>query len=142
MKPKYVVVHCSESPNNRVDLRLDSAGAIHQWHKERGWSGIGYHYVIDENANIHNGRPVFKDTKTFWEGAHTLGHNHESIAICLIGNDYFYPEQLKALFNQIHELLEIWPDLLVAGHNNLDSNRTCPNFDVIDWWLNGNEIGD
>lgn len=140
MTVNYIVVHCSDSPNNRVDRRLDGAGALHRWHLEKGWSGIGYHAVIDESGVLAYGRPVFSDTKEFWEGAHVLGHNHDSIGICLIGADYFHPEQLETLRRQIDFYLTIWPDAQVVGHCNLDPNKTCPNFDVAHWYKTGEVI--
>ena len=39
MKPTAIVIHCSDSSYGTVDI-------IDHWHKMRGWSGIGYHYVI------------------------------------------------------------------------------------------------
>jgi len=37
-----VIIHCSATPEGR-DVSLDT---IRQWHIKRGWSDIGYHYVI------------------------------------------------------------------------------------------------
>ena len=34
------------------------AKIIDKWHKERGWSGIGYHYVIKRDGQIELGRPI------------------------------------------------------------------------------------
>ena len=36
---KKVIIHCSDSD-------FGTASVIDGWHKERGWDGIGYHYVI------------------------------------------------------------------------------------------------
>lgn len=138
----YIVVHCSDSPNNRVDRRFDSAGQINEWHKEKGWAGIGYHYVIDENGHRANGRPIFQGTKTFWQGAHVKGFNRKSIGICLVGENYFHPEQMETLRNTIDELLKIWPDARVVGHRDLDPRKTCPGFDASDWYYNNPESTD
>lgn len=134
---KYIVVHCSDSPNNRVDLRLDTAGDIHRWHKKKGWDGLGYHFVIDENGNTANGRPIFPDTGEFWQGAHVKAHNHESIGICLIGKEYFHPEQLNTLRDQIDYLHTIWPEAALVGHYQLDRDKTCPNFNPQKWYDTG-----
>ena len=134
---KYIVVHCSDSPNGRTDKRFDSAGAIHQWHRAKGWDGCGYHFVIDENGETANGRPVFPDTKDIWPGAHVKGHNHHSIGICLIGADCFHPEQLQALRNEIDYLHTIWPEAELVGHYELDAKKTCPNFNVNYWYNTG-----
>lgn len=130
----YIVVHCSDSPNMLGDSRLDTAGSIHAWHTQRGWDGIGYHYVIDEMGREEQGRPVFLGTKTFWEGAHVSGHNSVSIGICLIGKDHFHDSQLAAARKRIDSLIEIWPEAKVLGHRDLDSRKTCPNFDVAEWY--------
>lgn len=133
----YLVVHCSDSPNWRTDKRNDRAGTIHRWHLERGFDGIGYHYVIDEWGGTANGRPIFPDTKTIWPGAHVRGHNDSAIGICLIGKDYFYPEQLNALRHQIDYIRSIWPNIEVLGHRDLDPAKTCPNFNVRHWYATG-----
>ncbi|MCI8509020.1 MAG: N-acetylmuramoyl-L-alanine amidase [Lachnospiraceae bacterium] len=56
------------------------AKTIHKWHINRGWSGIGYHFVVLKNGSIERGRPV----KTI--GAHCTGENSDSIGICFEGN--------------------------------------------------------
>lgn len=122
-KVKYIVVHCSDTPNEREH----SASDIHRWHKEFGWDGIGYHFVVRRNGKIENGRP------TYWPGAHVRGHNHESIGICLIGRDKFEFNQLTSLKVHIQVLLSEFPNAQVVGHCELDSAKTCPNFDVQAW---------
>lgn len=56
------------------------AKTIHQWHKNNGWSGIGYHFVVRKDGTIERGRPI----KTI--GAHCTGHNSNTIGICFEGN--------------------------------------------------------
>lgn len=128
---KYLVVHCSDSPNDPYDGRLDGAADIHRWHKERGWDGIGYHFVIREDAHIEFGRPVY------WKGAHVRSHNHESLGICLIGIDKFTDAQLGALRDLLTGLLTDFPNAKIVGHYELDKNKSCPNFNVQEWWNNG-----
>lgn len=53
---------------------------IHTWHKNQGWSGIGYHFVVRKDGTIERGRPEDK------VGAHVSGHNSDSIGICFEGN--------------------------------------------------------
>lgn len=127
MRVKYIVVHCSDSPQGRGD----NAATIHAWHKDgNGWSGIGYHFVVLEDGTVERGRP------TYWHGAHVKGHNAESIGICLIGVDSFPREQLMALREQIDRLRYQFPDAAVVGHRNLDKRKTCPNFEVSEWYHN------
>ena len=72
---KYIVVHCSDTPNNEKI----GAKEIHEMHLSFGWDGIGYHKVINRNGIIENGRPEY------WVGAHVKGKNDLSLGVCLIG---------------------------------------------------------
>ena len=48
MKVKYLVVHCADTPDDREV----TASGIHDWHKARGWDGIGYHWVFGRGGDI------------------------------------------------------------------------------------------
>ena len=123
-----IVVHCSDSPHGRGD----NAETIHKWHKRRGWDGIGYHWVILEDGTVQAGRPEY------WKGAHCKGHNVDSIAICLVGVDDFTLDQLAALRLLIGEVMDRHNGIDdIVGHCDLDSKKTCPNFDVNWWWIQG-----
>lgn len=121
---KYIIVHCSASPQGRGD----TAETIHAWHLARGWSGIGYHRVILEDGKVENGRPLY------WMGAHVRDYNRKSWGICLIGDGVYTFEQWDALRKLIFKLLERAPQAKVVGHCDLDSSKTCPKFDVKHWW--------
>jgi len=132
-KIKYLVVHCSDTPNGRNDTAED----IHRWHQERGWSGIGYNAVVTAHGLLQAGRP------DYWQGAHVRdfdengeGDNSDSLGICLIGRDVFTNEQLNILEGWLILKQLEYPDAKVVGHRNLDSRKTCPNFDVEEWWGN------
>ena len=58
-----IIIHCTATPEGR-DVSVDT---IRQWHLDRGWSDIGYHYIIDLEGNLHEGRPVER------QGAHVRG---------------------------------------------------------------------
>jgi N-acetylmuramoyl-L-alanine amidase len=117
-----IVIHCSDSPH-----RNDSAKDIHAWHVERGWSGIGYHYVIDQYGDIEAGRPEY------WVGAHVNGHNLHSIGICMIGVKHFTDAQWSALTSLIRDLKQRHNSPAIMGHRDLDLKKSCPNFDVKKW---------
>lgn len=74
-----------------------SAETIDQWHKERGWDGIGYHFVIRANGNIEAGRSLYK------QGAHAKGRNNW-VGIVLTGYDDFTNAQRTSLKNLIAQL--------------------------------------
>ena len=60
-----IIVHCTATPEYRDYTVAD----IRQWHKQQGWSDIGYHYVVYRDGTVHEGRDV--DIS----GAHCTGHN-------------------------------------------------------------------
>lgn len=74
-----------------------SADTIDQWHKERGWDGIGYHFVIRKNGAIETGRPLDKI------GAHAKGRNNY-VGIVLCGYDDFSKEQITSLISLLKAL--------------------------------------
>lgn len=120
-----IIVHCSDSPQGRGD----NAETIDRWHKERGWSGIGYHFVILEDGSIEAGRDVGKS------GAHAKGYNHY-IGICLIGIDSFTAKQFASLKMLIEGLTYNYgiPYDKVLGHYQVDKHgKTCPNFDMVEF---------
>jgi len=127
-----LVVHCSASHQNAT---VDD---IRRWHvDERGWSDIGYHYVISADGVIHKGRPVER------AGAHVRKRNHDSIGVCWIGGykgiDNRTDAQRLALRHLITELLvEHEIDLEeIKGHRDFDGvKKSCPNFDVQKWYFN------
>ena len=53
---KKIIIHCSATREGQ-DISVDT---IRDWHLKRGWSDIGYHYVIDLNGVVRPGRPVEK----------------------------------------------------------------------------------
>jgi len=118
---KYLVVHCSDSPDDE-DL---GARDIHALHLSFGWHGCGYHRVIRRDGTIESGRP------DYWIGAHVYGHNEESLGVCLVGRKDFTNPQ----FNALEEILRSWqanhPKARILGHRDFETTtKTCPNFDV------------
>ncbi|WP_027858396.1 N-acetylmuramoyl-L-alanine amidase [Marinobacterium jannaschii] len=124
MDVQYLVVHCSDTPNDREV----SAAEIHSWHKNNGWDGIGYHAVIRRDGKLEGGRP------SYWPGAHVRGHNSKSLGVCLVGRDQFTEDQMLMLSQVLAAWERRYPNAEVVGHRDLDSRKTCPNFDVRAWW--------
>ena len=121
---KEIIIHCSESPVGREDTAED----IHRWRIQRGFDGIGYHYVLEVKGKLVAGRPEY------WKGAHALGHNKRSIAICLVGTDKFNVDQMSILKNLLLKLMIKYPGVRVKGHNEI-SKKECPGFDVQKWLI-------
>ena len=122
MKINKIVIHCSDSPNDRGDTAID----VHRWHKARKpipFAGIGYHYVIGDGF-IEAGRP------DYWPGAHARGHNKDSLGIMLFGKATFTEWQFKMLAFSIAVIRKKFGwEIPVIGHCDV-SKKTCPNFDV------------
>lgn len=121
---EYIVLHCSDS-----DIEAhDNVETIRSWHLERGWRDIGYHFVITKDGSVDRGRDINLP------GAHAKGFNSRSIGICLTGRDWFSPEQFASLRELCDDLLEAY-DLdrsSIVLHRELNSGKTCPNFDFDD----------
>jgi N-acetyl-anhydromuramyl-L-alanine amidase AmpD len=109
---------------------------IDRWHKANGWSGIGYHFVVDRQGDVCVGRPVEK------VGAHVKGHNSNSIGICLVGGhggaatdkfeDHFTDLQRKALDKLLDDLTTKHKDAKIRGHNEVAA-KACPSFTVKEY---------
>lgn len=126
-----VIIHCSDSD-------FGNASLIENWHLERGWSGIGYHFVIlngwtgsncynaQFKGHLETGRPVNGDdiiTKSE-RGAHAYGFNHNSIGICLIGKSgSFCEEQLNTLLELVFNLNEQFGGVEVLQHSDVDPKK-------------------
>ena len=70
-----IIVHCSAT-KARQDFTVAD---IDHWHRQRGFNGIGYHYVIRLDGKLEKGRDVAL------AGAHCKGWNERSVGICYIG---------------------------------------------------------
>ena len=70
-----IIWHCTATPEGK-DYTVDD---IRAWHKQRGWSDIGYHYVVYRDGRIMVGRPVGQ------VGAHTEGHNSGTVGPSYVG---------------------------------------------------------
>jgi len=74
-----------------------SAATIDQWHKERGWNGIGYHFIIRTDGTIEEGRAITK------RGAHARGRNN-FVGIALCGREDFTKAQTDSLTKLLEQI--------------------------------------
>ena len=101
MKWKWLLIHhTATGPRETVE----SISAMHQ---RRGWSDIGYHYLLMRdvlgNGHLKAGRP---DTRP---GAHCPGWNRVAIGMSVVG--YFHPG--SPLSEHMSE--ELYQDVLAAA---------------------------
>ena len=138
-----IIIHCTATPEGK-DYTVDE---IRKWHLARGFSDIGYHYVIHPDGSMAYGRDVD------FVGAHCTGHNPHSIGVVYIGGceatknskgqivlktdkdgnsipkDTRTPEQKAALANLLLDLRKLYPTAKVHGHRDF-ANKACPSFDA------------
>lgn len=128
---KYLVVHCTAT---QLSQRV-SVENLDNWHKAKGWSGIGYHWYIDRDGHIFPGR---SEDQT---GAHVKGYNHCSIGICYEGgineqgqdDDTRTPAQKAALLFVLKDLKKSYPHAIILGHRDFPNvHKSCPCFDAED----------
>ena len=119
-------MHCSATEAGR-DFDAED---IRTWHKARGWSDIGYHYVIKLDGTIEAGRPVDR------VGAHTKGHNEDSVGVCYIGGlkdgkpfDTMSEIQEIAFIELVFSLRNVFGWMPIHGHNEFAA-KACPSFNV------------
>lgn len=134
-----IIIHCTATRPNWWEGKSaqEKVDEVRRWHLDRGWSDVGYHYLIDRNGQIVEGRPVER------AGAHVKNHNANSIGISLFGghgssasdsfDDHFTKDQEQSLKRLIADLRDRFPDInKVTGHNQY-SVKSCPGFPVPDW---------
>lgn len=122
-----IIVHCTATREGTPV----SVEQIRQWHRQRGFADIGYHYVIDLNGGIHRGRDIDK------VGAHCLNHNVNSIGVCYVGGldangkakDTRTPAQKEALVNLLKALKVNHPKATIHGHRDF-AKKDCPCYDA------------
>lgn len=132
MNVKHIVVHCSDTYANQ-DI---GAAEIDKWHRVRGWSRIGYNYVIRRDGRLESGREEGAEL------AHAAGYNKEAIAICLVGGKgaggdpapNYEPAQMASLATALGWFRLKYPQAEICGHRDLPGvAKDCPSFNVRHW---------
>lgn len=128
-----IVIHCSDVPPGVQSSAKDIDG----WHKDKGWKGIGYHFVVRRDGTVETGRRLEEI------GAHCVGHNKYSIGICYEGGrdsagchaDTRTPAQVKALRELVERMHAYFPKAVILGHRDLNPTKDCPCFDAVKEYL-------
>ena len=137
-----IIVHCTATPEGQPrtveQIRRDHTTPVSKG--GRGWSDIGYHYVVYLDGTVHEGRNV--DVS----GAHAANHNANSIGVVYVGGVENRPgvpyaqlkpkdtrtEQQKAsLLALLMDLRKLYPTARIIGHRDVDTHgKSCPSFDA------------
>ncbi|MBS3982967.1 MAG: N-acetylmuramoyl-L-alanine amidase [Dethiobacter sp.] len=99
-----------------------SAETVHGWHRNRGWMGIGYHYLVRQAGEIERGRAEEL------RGIHAPAANANSIAIALAGNFELLPPavtQMNSLVWLIRDIRSRHGELPLIRHLDLQAT-SCP----------------
>lgn len=143
-----IIIHCSATKAGQ-DLKVKD---IDRMHRARGFNQVGYHYVIDLDGTIEEGRPIEM------EGAHCntkgfsgISYNKHSVGICYIGGldangkpaDTRTQAQKVALRNLVTKLCKEYQIVEILGHRDTSSDlndngivepcewiKSCPCFNV------------
>lgn len=122
-----IIIHHVGNTNRDV-----SAEEIHGWHKNNGWAGIGYHFVIRKDGTIERGRPMDM------LGAHCYGENWHTIGVNIVGEfDGYEPEpaQMQAAAKLIAALCRYYglePNRQhIFGHRDFNATA-CPGQNLYD----------
>lgn len=143
-KTTLLVVHVTATPPS-ADI---GAKEVRAMHLARGFSDIGYHWVIRRDGRVEKGR----DERAI--GAHVAGWNSTSIGVSMVGGvdargkpeDNATPAQYQALERLLREMLKRYPAATICGHRDLSPDgdrdgvieraewiKECPCFDAIPW---------
>lgn len=119
-----IILHCSATDGD-VDIQT-----IDHWHRLRGWTGVGYHFLIRTDGTVERGRDI--DVV----GAHCKGQNADSIGICYAGGtrdgkpfDTMTEMQEMRFIKLVDSLRDVFGPLPVHGHNEFAA-KACPSFNV------------
>ncbi|WP_196890373.1 N-acetylmuramoyl-L-alanine amidase [Aureivirga marina] len=138
-KLQYLIIHCTATPENRKV----SSNDIRNWHlKGRGWKRVGYSDMIHLDGKIENLHPWDSDgIKEGWEitngakGYNSISHHVVYVGGCdskMKPKDTRTPEQKLSLQQYVEDIIALFPDIKVIGHNQV-ANKACPSFNVPKW---------
>lgn len=136
------VHHTAIKVNGDARSAVERVRALYQYHTvNRGWGDIGYHYLIDEDGQVYEGKAGGKGVV----GGHAYCNNVGTVGIALMGNfteEQPSQEQMKSLqwlIDHMGDVYDIETDATVrhhgitmpavVGHGDLVSTD-CPGYYV------------
>jgi len=130
-----IILHITANGNGLTGEALRNS--IKAGHLARGFSDIGYHWIVDKDGNIIKGR----DENII--GSHVAGHNTGSLGIAYDsrGSDttpyavygHYMTEPQKEAFERLVKEKMAEFDISIEnvhGHNFYDRGKACPCFNV------------
>lgn len=127
-KIDYIAVHCTATPEGQ-DLTV---AQIKAEHLKRGFSDVGYHYIIYRDGTVNLGRDVNI------AGAHVTDYNSHSIGIAYVGGlenrlgvpynklkakDTRTQEQKASLLVLLTDLRKLYPKAVIQGHRDFSPDK-------------------
>lgn len=126
---KHIVVHHSASPTG-------NAASFDRTHRDKGWDGLGYHFVIGNGSSSGDGQvEVGYRWAQQMQGAHAGNYefNQHGIGICLVGDFEKHGPPSAAQMNSLRSLVAFLqarcsiPTNEIIGHGNVPGRNTeCP----------------
>ena len=111
-----IYIHHSASSRDYTTREM-----IYSWHVDGNhWSDIGYHYVIEGDGEIVEGRPLWK------AGAHVKNNNANTIGICLTGN-FETEEPSKGQLESLWKLLDGTMENFALNRSDVFAHREDAN---------------
>ncbi len=138
----YIVLHHTAVSRDKQKNQLQPVNTYHRdknwgttanpWYQPNpsslGWY-VGYNYFCDVNGKRTNTREI--GTETIAQTGHNcdVPKRCDSVSYCMAGNfnnELPNESQLKDFRKFVSEMEELYPNIRVVFHSDLQKNRTCP----------------
>ena len=129
---KEIIWHCAATPEGR-SIGKNPAVTIDRWHRARGWSGIGYHAVVDLDGKIYLGRNWGKT------GAHVKNHNTGTLGFSYVGGVTADGKKAKDTRTEKQRSSMLWltkavtnkfPSIKTISTHNQYAAKACASFQM------------
>jgi len=120
---RELIVHYSEGPTTQ------SVRSIQDFHMDgRGWSDIGYNFLVDVKGRIYEGRGWLV------QGSHAPNHNRSGIGVCMIGRDGDATPAAKRSIRWLYDeaVRRAGRNLAKLGHRDVYAT-SCPGNELHAW---------
>ncbi len=105
---RHITIHHDGMPPVSLNSQAQIAARIElirAGHRAKGWGDIGYHFIVDPQGRVWQGRALL------WQGAHVKDRNEGNVGVLVLGNfETTRPTeaQLDALERQLAGLMRIY----------------------------------